>query len=193
MRLKNLINENRNYKIKYELKLFLMVFNEKMNKYYNTSQKSILHKWVTNARRIKKIEKAFQMLSNVQKKTELINRKFAYGKLRLSYEHSITKQKFCFKYMTKYVSNVRSLVNNWKILPDVKKSKGQILMRNIFRKVIYQIQETKVQSFSPFKENKIVGRNKKVIMMRRAFNQDFIYLQKFFQMWRMKKNDLIKK
>jgi len=30
-------------------------------------------------------------------------------------------------------------------------------------------------------------------MLRRAFNQDFIYLQKFFQMWRMKKNDLIKK
>lgn len=44
-----------------------------------------------------------------------------------------------------------------------------------------------------FKENKNVGREKKVLILRRAFNQDYIYLQKFFQMWRMKKNDLIKK
>ncbi len=55
MRMKNLIDENRNYKIKYELKLFLMVFNEKMNKYYNHGQKSMLQKWVANTRRIKKI------------------------------------------------------------------------------------------------------------------------------------------
>jgi len=55
MRMKNLINENQNYKIKYELKLFLMIFNEKMNKYYNHNQKSILQKWIINTRRIKKI------------------------------------------------------------------------------------------------------------------------------------------
>jgi hypothetical protein len=39
----------------------------------------------------------------------------------------------------------------------------------------------------------MAGRDKKVLVLRRAFNQDYIYLQKFFQMWRMKKNDLIKK
>ena len=55
MRLKNLIDENRNYKIKYEMKLFLMVFNQNINKYYNTCQKSIFKKWVDNSRRIKKI------------------------------------------------------------------------------------------------------------------------------------------
>ncbi len=59
MRLKNLINDNKNYKIKYELKLFLMVFNEKMNKYYNHCQKSVMQKWISNTRRIKKIDKTF--------------------------------------------------------------------------------------------------------------------------------------
>ncbi len=59
MRLKNLINDNKNYKIKYELKLFLMVFNEKMNKYYNHCQKSVMQKWASNTRRVKKIDKTF--------------------------------------------------------------------------------------------------------------------------------------
>lgn len=67
MRMKNLIDENRNYKIKYELKLFLMVFNEKMNKYYNHGQKSMLQKWVANTRRIKKIQKMFETISHVEK------------------------------------------------------------------------------------------------------------------------------
>ena len=44
-----------------------------------------------------------------------------------------------------------------------------------------------------FKDSKHAGREKKVLILRRAFNQDYIYMQKFFQMWRMKKNDLIKK
>ena len=39
MRMKNAIDKTRKYKIKYEMKLFLMVFQARMNKYYEKNQK----------------------------------------------------------------------------------------------------------------------------------------------------------
>lgn len=66
-------------------------------------------------------------------------------------------------------------------------------MRKILRNVVDQILSTKKSSFSIFKSNKIQGHDKKVKVLRKAFNLDFIYLQKYYQLWRMKKNDLIKK
>lgn len=95
--------------------------------------------------------------------------------------------------MSNFVANTKSGVNVWKMLPDVKRSKGQIMMRKILRNVVDQILSTKKSSFSIFKSNKIQGHDKKVKVLRKAFNLDFIYLQKYYQLWRMKKNDLIKK
>jgi len=38
--------------------------------------------------------------------------------------------------MNNYIGRVQSLINTWKMLPDIKRSKGQTLMRNILRRVI---------------------------------------------------------
>jgi hypothetical protein len=116
-----------------------MVFNEKMNKYYNTCQKSMIQKWVNETRRIKKIEKGFNTLSSIQKNHDEVLKKYANGKLIRNYQDSQIKQKYCFKYMQNYISNVKITINKWKAIPDVKKSKGQILMRNIFRQIIQRI------------------------------------------------------
>jgi len=38
--------------------------------------------------------------------------------------------------MSNFIANVKSGVNAWKMLPDVKRSKGQIVMRKILRNVV---------------------------------------------------------
>jgi hypothetical protein len=88
------------------------------------------------------------------------------------------------------VNNIKAAVDTWKIIPDVKRNKGQILMRSILVKVLSNINKTKVLSFNIFKQNKNTGRNKKITLLRKAFNQDFVYLQKYFQVWRFNKNVL---
>ena len=45
MRMKNLINEQKKMKIKPEMKMFLLVMMQKLNGYYNHSQKRVLNKW----------------------------------------------------------------------------------------------------------------------------------------------------
>jgi hypothetical protein len=61
-------------------------------------------------------------------------------------------------------------------------------MRSILNKIFLNIRKTKMDSFSKFKLNKVVGRDKKIKLLRKAFNQDYIYLQKYFQVWRFNKN-----
>ncbi len=61
-------------------------------------------------------------------------------------------------------------------------------MRSILNTIFLNIRKTKMDSFSKFKLNKVVGRDKKIKLLRKAFNQDYIYLQKYFQVWRFNKN-----
>ena len=55
MRLKNLIQEERNYEIKYECKMFLTILAAKFNKYYSHCQKLVLQKWINKNRNLRKI------------------------------------------------------------------------------------------------------------------------------------------
>jgi hypothetical protein len=65
--------------------------------------------------------------------------KDGWEKILNVFKGSLAKQKFCLKYMSNFVANIKTSVNAWKILPDVKRSKGQIVMRKIMRNVIDQI------------------------------------------------------
>jgi len=47
--------------------------------------------------------------------------------------------KFCLKYLGKYMFNAKCLLDMWKRIPDLKRTKGQSAMRKIFRMVITQI------------------------------------------------------
>jgi hypothetical protein len=42
------------------------------------------------------------------------------------------------------VNNIKAAVDTWKIIPDVKRNKGQILMRSILVKVLTNINKIKV-------------------------------------------------
>lgn len=54
--------------------------------------------------------------------------------------------------------------------------------------MINNIKKTKVDTFNIFKTNKAQGRDIKISLLRKAFYQDFVYLQKYFQVWRINKN-----
>ena len=87
--------------------------------------------------------------------------------------------KFCLRYLGKYMFNAKCLLDLWKRIPDVKRTKGQSVMRKIFRKVINQISQTKKEVYDIFLRNKNTGKSKKILFLRKVFNQDIIYMQKY--------------
>lgn len=56
MRLKNLVDETRQYKIRYELKQFLRILCDKLGKYYHYHQAGYFKKWQKGVKRIKTVE-----------------------------------------------------------------------------------------------------------------------------------------
>ncbi len=57
--------------------------------------------------------------------------------------------------MNTFINNIKVSVDTWKILPDVKRSKGQIIMRKTLRRIVQAIVNNKEESFKIFKANKI--------------------------------------
>lgn len=55
MRMKDCVNESKKHIIKHELKVFLLIFMQNMNKYYDYNQKYFLSQWRLNITRSKKL------------------------------------------------------------------------------------------------------------------------------------------
>lgn len=55
MRLKNMLNEGKRPAVKQGMKIFLIIFMQKMNGYYNTCQKSFIAKWKDRLRYCKRL------------------------------------------------------------------------------------------------------------------------------------------
>lgn len=55
MRIKNMANQNKNEVIRQQLKVFLFIFMQRMNSYYNYCQKDALVKWKDRIKYCKKL------------------------------------------------------------------------------------------------------------------------------------------
>ena len=68
MRIKNLVNESKKMKIKPEMKMFLLVLMQKLNGYYNHSQKHFISKWYVRHKHCKQLQLIARHLCHLEQK-----------------------------------------------------------------------------------------------------------------------------
>lgn len=141
MRMKNAIDRTRKYKIKYEMKLFLMVFQSKMNKYYDKNQKGFIKKWHDNTLRLRKIEIFFKILNNAEEQLNKVASNFAFKNIYDESQDTTFILRFINKYLGNYCSKVKKSIDEWKKIPSVKKKKGRVRLRRILENKIRETEE----------------------------------------------------
>ena len=107
MRMKNAIDQTRKYKIKYEMKLFLLVLQMKMNKYYNSKKKNFFNKWHKASSRLKKIDQFFSQVGLYENEMNKVALQFAMKNIHEESQDTTFILRFINKYLGNYVMKVK--------------------------------------------------------------------------------------
>lgn len=183
MRMKNLINEQKKMKIKPEMKMFLLVMMQKLNGYYNHSQKRVLNKWQSKNKFYKHLILLTKNLSQFENKVNSQMEKDALVEIKdIAYF-----KKLAAKYLSKRLSNLTNNLklgfDTWKTIPDIRKNKGRIQLSNLLRNKLKVNNEAQRETFAAFKSNKIEGKAKKSKFLAKYFAKDYLYLSIFMNIW----------
>ena len=136
MRIKNAIHQSKKMKVKPEMKVFLLVFMQKMNGYYNHCQKSFISKWHARHKHCKQLSYVAKSLDYWSNN---LNRSLQKESLE-AIKHTALYKKYLSKYLSKRITsfskNVKNGFDTWKTIPNIKKNKGKVMLMKILRERI---------------------------------------------------------
>ena len=133
MRIKNLVNESKKMKIKPEMKMFLLVLMQKLNGYYNHSQKHFINKWYVRHRHCKQLQLVARHLAHLELK---INNEVERNGIERIKEICYFKRllsKYLSKRVTSLAKNAKIGFDTWKTIPNIRINKGRAQLLKIMR------------------------------------------------------------
>lgn len=184
MRVKNLVNESKKMKIKPEMKMFLLVLTQKLNGYYNHSQKHFINKWYLRHRHCKQLQSIAKSLSHLEIK---INNEAERSGIERIKETAYIKRlisKYLSKRITSLAKNAKIGFDTWKTIPNIRINKGRAQLLKIMRNKLKINDEGRRETFAAFKSNRVEGRSKKIKFFTKMFAKDMVYLSIFLNNWR---------